>query len=360
MPEKMYETLGNGGLMYRVFDNTEKKELRVITPEPLPESNNANNVNHNAESELDDWVDEPSRYKSSEIHIPYKRVWIAHDPEYSQDGYEIIAEIACYDDLCSYVFIGPTITFFWTPQPIEIYRSYVGNSGVPYGFAATKDYVYSFFSFSDEGEWRIIAVSRKRVENRLGIKTGKSLNDELTNDDLGEATDEIMDLPFATVHQETLHANIDADEYEPFDQEQFQEIMKKTNLLARRRANYGNTRVALGSKLPMNIAHQIAEFRSGLAYRPKKNTVRNNSPNTIIPMGPLPNNFHKGNNSSRNNGSKSGNNNGSNRNNNNNNNNAVPAVNTKCKKGKCSIMGGRRTSRRTRRNTYKRRRNTRR
>jgi hypothetical protein len=359
--------------MYRVFNNTEKKELRVITPDPLPVNNNANIVNNDVESELDDWVDEPSRYKSSEIRIPYKRVWIAHDPEYSKDGYEILAEIACYDDLCSYVFIGPTVTFFWTPQPIEIYHSYVGNSGVPYGFAATKDYVYSFFSFSYEGEWRIIAVSRKRVENRLRIKTGKSLNDELTNDDLGEATDEIMDLPFASVHQETLHANIDADEYEPFDQGQFQEIMKKTNLLARRRTNYGNTRVALGSRVPMNIAHQIAEFRTGIAYRPKKNTMRNSVPNNIKPLGPLPNNFHEGNssNNSSNRGSNNGSNNSSNRGSNNGSNNSsnrgsnngsnsgsnngVPTANTKCSKGKCAIMGGRRTRKRT----YKRRTNRR-
>jgi hypothetical protein len=349
----MYDTLGNGGIMYRVFDNTEKKELRVITPEPLSENNleNANNVNHNAESELDDWVDDPFRYKSSEIRIPYKRVWIAHDPEYSLYGFEILAEIACYEDICSYVFIGPTVTFFWTSQPIEIYHSYVENNGVPYGFAATKDYIYGFTHTEDD---QVIVVSRKRIEKRLRKNTGKSLNDELEVGDMWEVTDEIMKLPFATVHQETLHDNFDADDYEPFDQGRFQEIMESTKQLSRRRSNYGNTAIALGSKIPMNVAREIAEFRTGLAYRPyKKNTMRNSVPTNIKALGLLPNNFHEGNNaSSNNNDSNRGSNNGSN-------NGTVPAANTKSSKGKFTIMGGRRTRKRT----YKRRthrRNTRR
>ncbi len=350
----MHDTLGNGGLMYRVLNNAEKKELRVITPDPRPENNNFNYQDE--DSELNNWVN-PTQFKPSEIRIPYTRVWIAHDPEYNGDGYEILAEIACHEDLCSYVFIGPTVTFFWTSQPIEIYHSYVGNSGVPYGFAATKDYVYGFFSFSNEGEWRIIAVSRKRIESRLHKKTGKSLNDELTNEDLWEVTDYISELPYATVKQETLHANIDAEEYEPFDQGRFQEIMKKTNLLARRRTNYGNTRVALAPRIPMNIAHHIAEFRTGIGYKPyKKNTVRNNRPNTIKPLGPLPNNFHEGNT-----GSNNGSNRGSNKGNNNrgSNNGTVPVANTNCSKGKCAIMGGRRTRKRTYKHRTNRR-NTRR
>jgi hypothetical protein len=354
IPETMHDTLGNGGIMYRVFNNAEKKELRVITPDPLPENNILNF--HDEDSELNDWVN-PTQFKPSEILIPYKRVWIAQDSEYRKDGYEILAEISCYEDICSYVFIGPTVTFFWTSQPIEIYHSYVGNSGVPYGFGVTKDYVYSFFSYSDEGEV-IIAVSRKRIEKSLYKKTGKSLNDNLTNEDLWEVTDEITDLPFATVKQETLHDNISAEEYEPFDQGRFQEIIKKTNLLPRRRTNYGNTRVALASRVPMNIAHHIAEFRTGLAYRPyKKNTMRNSGSNNIKPLGALPNNFHEEN--SANNGSNHANNNGSNHAINHainrGNKGTVPTTKTKCSKGKCAIMGGRRTRKRT----YKRRNNRR-
>ncbi len=333
MSETMYNTLGNGGVMYRVFDNTEKKELRVITPEPLPENNIVNNVNHNAESELDGMVGNTSRFKSSEIRIPYSRVWIAHDPEYDEDGYEILAEISNYEDIWFYVFIGPTVTFFWTPQPIELYKSYVGSSGVPYGFAATKDYVFGFTHTEDD---QVIVVSRKRIEKRLHKKTGKSLNDELAEEDLWEVTDEIMHLPFAKVHQETLHDNLNANDFLPFEQGRFQEIMNKAKLLAKRRSNYGNTHVALASRVPMNIAHQIAEFRTGLTYRPyKKNTIRNNRRNTITPIGPLPNNFHEMN---------VGNNTNNNNNNNNRRNRNLAVTTKNCSKKKCTIMGGKRKS----------------
>ncbi len=333
MSEMQYNTLGNGGIMYRVFDNTEKKVLRVMTPEQLLSENERRNIVPDEENEFE-WG---STYKLSEIRIPYTRVWIGNDPENDWVGYEIIAEINCYEDVCSYVFIGPTVTFFWTPQPIELYNSYVGNSGVPYGFAATKDYVYGFTHTEDD---QVIVVSRKRIEERLRKKTGKSLNDEITEEDMWEVTDEIMQLPFASVKQETLHDNFNANEYEQFDQKRFQEIMESTKQVARRRGNYGNTRVALGSRLPMNLAHHISEFRTGLAYRPyKKNTVRNNRVNTISAIGPLPNNTNSiGDNTNRNNSntnSISG--------------NTVPTASTRCKNGKCAIMGGRR------KRTYKRR-----
>ncbi len=329
MSEKQYNTLGNGGLMYRVFDNTEKKELRVITPEPLAESNAANTT---SDSELANWVD-ASRYKPSEIRIPYKRIWIAHDPDYVEDGFEIIAEIFCYENVCSYIFIGPTVTFFWTPQPIEIYHSYVGNSGVPYGFAATKDYVYGFaHDHSEAGQ--VIVVSRRRIEAR--IRT--SLNAELTQDHMWEAVDEIMKLPHTTVHQETLHDNFNADEYIPFDQGRFQEIMRNAKLLGMRRVNYGNTRAAVASRVPMNVAHQIAEFRTGLVYRPTVKPLHNTRVYAINPIGPLPNNFHGTTANIRTP-------------------NIVPVVTSKkCKSGKCAIMGGRRTYKRhtNRRKTVRR------
>jgi hypothetical protein len=265
MQEK-YDTLGNGGLMYRVFDTGHT--LRILQPYEA-----ANNIPDEIDPELEDWVEGP-QFKKSEIEIPYTRVWFAEDPEYPEKGFEILAELNCYEDTCVYVYIGTSITFFWASPHIEIYKSHVGNSGVPYGFAANRDYVYGF----SHGPEKVIAVSRKRIETQLK----KSLSDELTMDEFWDVTVKIMENPYASVKQETIHNAFENADYTAFDQVKFQQVMRKTRQLGKKRDNYTNTVLALGSKVPMNVAREIASYRTGLAYR--KNRAPNMVPNNGVPV----------------------------------------------------------------------------
>lgn len=314
MDEKQYDVIQNGGIMYRVFDNG--TSLRIIHP--------ISNLTNNTEidPDMEGW-NFALGMKKSEIRISYKRLWIAHDPEnYVEDGFQIVAEIECYEDVCMYMYIGGNITFFWASPQIQIYRSYMGNSAVPYGFVANNEYVYGLW-----GE-EIKAASRARIEKLLK----KSLSDNLSNDDLYDITSFLFEVPSVTVKQEILHNAYGEDEYTPFHQKALHRILREAKQLGKRKQNAIETTIGLQSVLPKNIVHEIASFRTGLYPRTNKLSVKNTL--DISPVtGSLSNNFHM------------------NRINNSiiqdSNIPHIPAINpipnvttTRCKGSKCAIMGG--------------------
>lgn len=189
-PYGIYKILKDGQEMYEITETSIKPQKKAL----MLRFTSRTEHNH-------------SRNSYHTIVIPYIIRWITPDPS-STNIAEVIAEVGCN----TYVYIGNTITFFWTKSLIEVHHGY--NK---YGFVADNKYVYGGF------DSKVVSIDRKHIENLIG----KSLAAELTSENIMQISNELQtNGDFESVKQEVVHDK-NPSKYIPFNVNHFKDIITR-------------------------------------------------------------------------------------------------------------------------------------